>query len=191
MIEKTLVLLKPDTVQRGLVGEIIKRFERIGLKIIGMKMVYAEKDLADKHYNFDDEWFEGVGKRTKASLAKEGKKDLRDDIEVGKAFKNLLTEYLSMSPVIALVLEGHKAIPLVRKLVGPTNPADAAPGTIRGDYTIDSYDLSGVSGRPIQNLIHASGTVEEANREVALWFNDTELHVWKRVDEDLIYRKES
>lgn len=188
MIEKTLVLLKPDTVQRGICGEIISRFEKVGLKIIGMKMVYADEKLADEHYEFDDDWFEGVGKRTKESLAKEGKTDPRDNIEIGKAFKKLLTEYLSMSPVIALVLEGHGAVKLIRKIVGPTNPQDAMPGTIRGDYTIDSYDLSNHGKRSIQNLIHASGTKEEAKREINLWFRPEELHVWKRVDEDLIYR---
>lgn len=188
MIEKTLVLLKPDAVQRGIMGEIITRFEKVGLKIVGMKMVYADEKLADSHYEMDDDWFEEVGKRTRESLVKEGIKEPRTNIEIGKAFKSLLTEYLSMSPVMALVLEGHGAVKLVRKLVGATNPADAAPGTIRGDYTIDSYELSNHGKRSIQNLIHASGKVNEAKREIKLWFKPEELHVWKRVDEDLIYR---
>ena len=139
MIEKTLVLLKPDAVQRGLVGEIIARFEKVGLKIVGMKMVYAEENLAEEHYEFDDDWFEGVGSRTRESWAKEGIEEPRTNLEIGKAFKKLLTEYLRMSPVMALVLEGHGAVKLVRKLVGPTNPSAAAPGTIRGDFSIDSW----------------------------------------------------
>ncbi len=189
MIEKTLVLLKPDAVQRGLIGEIISRFERVSLKIIGMKLVYADKNLAGMHYADDEDWYKSVGEKALASAKSRGVQETRSSKEIGISVRDLLISYLSMSPVLAIVLEGHGAVKLVRKLVGDTNPQSSAPGTIRGDYTIDSYALADVSRRPIQNLIHASGEVHEAEREINLWFNESELHVWKRVDEDLIYRK--
>lgn len=189
MIEKTLVLLKPDSVQRGLIGEIISRFERVGLKIIGMKMVYADEKLAGEHYADDEEWYKSVGEKASNAAKKRGVEEKRTPVEIGMAVRDMLMSYISMSPVIALVLEGHGAVKLVRKLVGDTNPQSSAPGTIRGDYTIDSYALADTSGRPIQNLIHASGEVHEAEREIKLWFKDEELHAWKRVDEALIYRK--
>jgi len=188
MKEKTLVLLKPDAVQRGLIGEIITRFEKVGLKIVASKLISASEELADEHYQFDDSWFESVGSKFRESLSEKGISREESDIELGKEFKKFLTSYLSMSPVFAMVLEGHGVIKLVRKLVGPTNPADAPPGTIRGDYTIDSYKLSGFSNRSLQNLIHASENKVDAEREINLWFEESDILEWKRVDEDLIYR---
>lgn len=188
MMEKTLVLLKPDAVQRGLIGEIITRFEKVGLKVIGMKMVYADKSIAGKHYADDDGWYESVGKKAIDSAKSRGVDEKRSSKEIGMEVRDMLMSYITMSPIVALVLEGHGAVKLVRKIVGDTNPQSSAPGTIRGDYTIDSYALADASGRPIQNLIHASGEVDEAEREVALWFRNEEIHVWKRVDEALIYR---
>lgn len=188
-MEKTLVLLKPDAVQRGLIGEIISRFERVGLKIIGMKMVYADEDLAGKHYADDEEWYQAVGEKSLEAAKARGQEEPRSAKQIGMDVRDMLINYLSMSPVVALAIEGHGAVKLVRKMVGNTNPHDSAPGTIRGDYTIDSYALSDASGRPIQNLIHASGEVHEAKREIALWFPDEEIHAWKRVDEHLLYRK--
>jgi nucleoside-diphosphate kinase len=191
MMEKTLVLLKPDSVQRGLIGEIITRFEKVGLKIIGMKMIYADKRIAGDHYADDDQWYKSVGEKALASAKSRGLNDTRTPKEIGIAVREMLMNYISMSPVVALVLEGHGAVKLVRKIVGDTNPQTSLPGTIRGDYTIDSYALADASGRPIQNLIHASGEIDEAKREIALWFKKEEIHAWKRVDEALIYRKGS
>ncbi|MFT4326627.1 MAG: nucleoside-diphosphate kinase [Candidatus Woesearchaeota archaeon] len=189
MIEKTLVLVKPDGVQRGLVGEILSRFERVGLKVIAMKMVYADEQLAGEHYMEDEDWLHAVGQKAKNAAKEQGLDEHRTEREIGVSVRQMLMSYLAMSPVVAFVLEGHGAVKLVRKLVGDTNPQKSAPGTIRGDYTIDSYALADSSDRPIQNLIHASGEVHEAEREIKLWFKDEEIHAWQRVDEALLYRK--
>ena len=188
-MEKTLVIIKPDGVQRGLVGEIISRFEKVGYKIIAMKMAYADKELAGKHYEADDEWVEEVGRKQRASYEKKGVKLEKNNKELGSQVRDYLISYISMSPVVALIIEGHNAIAHVRKICGPTSPQDSAPGTIRGDMAFDSYQLADSSERPIQNLIHASGSVEEAKREISLWFKPEDIHAWKRVDEILLYRK--
>ncbi len=189
MIEKSLVLIKPDAVQRGLVGDIIARFERCGLKIIGMKMVYADKNIAGEHYADDAEWLKSVGAKTKGSYAKKGVTLKESELEIGQKIRQQLMEFISMSPIVALCIEGHNAVAHIRKVVGATSPGDAEPGTIRGDLSFDTYQLADASGRPIQNLIHASGTVEEAERETKVWFTDKELHAWARIDEPLLYRK--
>ncbi len=190
-MERTLVLIKPDGVQRGLVGEIIKRFENTGLKIIGMKMVYADEDKASKHYADDEEWLKSVGEKTLRSAEKKGIKIERTAIEQGRWIREMLMSYLTMSPLVALALEGNEAVSKVRMITGPTNPQEALPGTIRGDFSVDSYMLGDSLERPIQNLIHASESPKEAERELKIWFNDKELHFFKRVDEDLIYRRGS
>jgi nucleoside-diphosphate kinase len=189
MIERTLVLLKPDAVQRGICGEIIARFERTGLKIIGLKMVYADEALAGRHYADDEEWLISVGNKTKSSYEKKGLTVKESAKEIGQRIRRQLMDFISMSPCLALCLEGHGVVEKVRVIVGPTAPLQGAPGTIRGDYSLDSYALADSSGRPIQNLIHASDSVENAEREIKIWFAPKELHPYKRVDEDLIYRK--
>lgn len=190
MIEKTLVLIKPDGVQRALVGEILSRFERVGLKIVAMKLIHSDPAKADEHYANDDAWLLAVGEKQITSAKQRGEStDHLNPMEIGKRIQGTLTSYITMSPIVAIVLEGHGAVRLVRKLVGGTNPADSPPGTIRGDYTLDSYPLADGSNRSLQNLIHASGTVEEAQREINIWFTEQEIFYWKRVDEDLIYRK--
>ena len=189
MIEKTLVLLKPDAVQRGLIGEIISRFERVGLKIIGLKLVYADEKIAGMHYANDEEWLLAVGNKALSSAKEKGFVEDRSAKQIGESVREMLISYLAMSPIIAMALEGHGAVKMVRKIVGETNPQKSLPGTIRGDYTTDSYELADFCKRPIQNLIHASESVSEATRELALWFKEEELHVWKRIDEELLYRK--
>jgi len=186
--EKSLVLIKPDGVQRALVGEIISRFEKAGLKIIGMKMVYPNEELAGEHYIADEEWLNTVGEKQKESYKAKGIEVNEENRELGLKVRGFLIKYLIMSPVVALVVEGHNAVKHIRKLVGSTAPGDADPGTIRGDFSFDTYQLADNKLRPIQNLIHASGEVEEAEREIKLWFKDDELHTWRRVDEELLYR---
>lgn len=188
MIERTLVLLKPDAVQRHIIGEIISRFEKTTLKIVGMKLVHAGEDLANQHYADDEEWYLSVGKKAKAGYEKLGKTCEESEREIGVKIREQLKSYLSMSPTIAIVLEGHKAIDKVRTLAGNTAPLFAAPGTIRGDYSIDSYELADHAKRPIQNLIHASDAPETAEREIKLWFSECELFKYPRVDDALIYR---
>jgi nucleoside-diphosphate kinase len=190
MKEKSLVLVKPDGVQRGLTGEIISRFERCGLKVIGLKMMMASSELAGKHYADDEKWLLSVGEKALAAAEKRGEKMSETAMQIGQRVRKQLMEYLIMSPVVAMCVEGHNAVAKIRKLVGGTNPQDAEPGTIRGDYAIDSFKMADLSGRPIQNLIHASGAVDEAEREVELWFGKDELFEnWQRTDEALIYRK--
>ncbi|MBI4149869.1 nucleoside-diphosphate kinase, partial [Candidatus Woesearchaeota archaeon] len=153
MIERTLVLLKPDAVQRCFVGEIIQRFEKAGLKIVGMKMVLVDKKFAREHYAE----------------------------HVQKAFYPGLEALITMGPTIAMVLEGVEAVHNVRKLVGATEPKGAAPGTIRGDYAHVSYGYADKQGIGIKNLIHASDTPENAKKEIKLWFSEKELHAYKTV----------
>jgi nucleoside-diphosphate kinase len=187
--ERTLVLIKPDGVQRGLVGEILSRFERCGLKVIGMKMVYPNEKLAGDHYIADEDWLNTVGEKAKDAYKKQGVTVTKTNKEIGLQIRDQLIKYLVMSPVVAFVLEGHNAVKHVRKIVGATSPGDATPGTIRGDYSFDSYALADKKKRPIQNLIHASGEVHEAEREIGLWFKKEEIHSWKRVDDELLYRE--
>ncbi len=189
MIEKTLVLIKPDGVHRGLVGEIISRFEKPGFKLIAMKMVYADKEIAGKHYEADDEWLEAVGEKQRKSYAKKGLKIKEDNKAIGHKIRKFLMDFISMSPVVALVIEGHNAVAHIRKICGATAPGDADPGTIRGDFALDTYQLADGLERPIQNLIHASGSVKEAEREIKVWFKPEELHAWKKLDEVMHYRK--
>jgi len=188
MKEKTLVLIKPDGVQRALIGEIVSRFETVGLKIIAMKMVYASKELAGKHYADDEEWLKSVGEKAAKAAQERGDKLKETPIEFGRKIRNQLMDYVAMSPIVALVLEGHNAVLTVRKIIGSTSPEHAQPGTIRGDYSHETYVLADTKGRPIQNLIHASGSVSEAAREITVWFTPKELHSYMRVDESLMYR---
>jgi len=188
MIEKTLVLLKPDAVQRGLIGEITQRFERTGFKIVALKMCYASKEVAGQHYANDEAWLKSVGEKARKTFEAKGEK-IDNVIEAGQRVRQMLIDFISMSPTVAMVLEGHDVINKVRSIVGETAPNKAMPGTIRGDYAFDSYGLADVSGRPIQNLIHASDSVDSAKREISIWFKDNELHPYQRVDEALLYRK--
>jgi nucleoside-diphosphate kinase len=158
-MERTLVLVKPEGVQRELVGKIISRFEDAGLKIIGMKMVWADKEFAKKHYTED------ISKRR------------------GEKVRNLLIDYITEGPVVAMVLEGVNAIENVRKIVGGTEPKSAPPGTIRGDFAHVSYAYADKKEIAVKNLIHASGNEEDAKHEVPLWFNKNELHSYKTIQD--------
>ena len=159
--QKTLVLFKPDAVQRGLVGEILTRFERVGLKIVATKMLAPDKNHYYAHY-------EDIGKM----VTRRGE----------RAF-NVTLEMMTQGPVIAMVFEGVEAVALVRKLVGPTEPKSAEPGTIRGDYSHMSFGYADEAGKGVPNLIHASGDPEEAEKEIAHWFTDDELYDYEAAHE--------
>ena len=179
-MEQTLVLIKPDGVARGLVGEIISRFERVGLKIVALKMVLPEHERADQHYELTEEWMRGVYDKAKAKYEALGQQfPYKDHKSYGESIKKGLVEYLRSYPIVAMVLEGEQAVPLVRKLVGATEPMSSPPGTIRGDFSPDSYALSNGQNRPLRNLIHASGTAEEAKREIDIWFTKKERHFYE------------
>jgi nucleoside-diphosphate kinase len=181
-MEKTLVLLKHDSISRGLVGKIISRFEDIGLKIVAMKMILPDESLAKNHYFLDEEWAKAVFEKTKASYEKD-KKDFpfKNPMEIGSQIQSWNMKFLREGPVIALVLEGTHVIEIVRKLVGSTEPKSSPPGTIRGDFAMmESYALADKNGRVMRNLIHASDSVKSADREIALWFTPSELHSYKK-----------
>jgi nucleoside-diphosphate kinase len=155
MIERTLVLIKPDGVQRGLMGRIISRFEDAGLKVVGMKLVWADDAFARKHYTED------IEKRR------------------GKHVRDYLADFIKSGPVLAFVLEGVNAIENVRKMVGSTEPKSALPGTIRGDFSHVSYAYCDNKQMVVKNLIHASADANDAKYEVPLWFTNEELHSYK------------
>lgn len=190
-MERSVVLVKPDGVQRGLVGEIVARFEKAGLKIVAMKMVNIDRDFALKHYGFNDEWFENVGKRTKEFYMEHGfdpgeALSKMENKEIGKLVQKWNVDYLTEGPVVAMILEAPGVVEIVRKMVGSTYPQSAPPGTIRGDYSFDSPLLSNQKRRSVHNLIHASGKPEEAEVEIQLWFKESEIHSYKRVEELLM-----
>ena len=174
-MERTLVLIKPDALKRGFIGEIISRFERAGLRLEEIKIVNATTEIVGKHYPDDKNWIRSVGKKTVDAYKKYNlnvAEDLgtNDALEVGKLVRKWLIQHLTSGPVIALILSGNHAIEVVRKIIGNTIPLFAELGTIRGDFSIDSPDLSVKEKRALQNLVHASSTVEEAKREISLWF---------------------
>ena len=176
--EQTLVLIKPDGVQRNLAGEILSRFESAGLKINAMKMIQASDKLAEAHYPLDEEWALSVYNKTKAVYEKLGKEfGYKDHIEHGKTIQSWLINFLKEGPVIAMVLEGPNSIELVRKMVGATEPKQASSGTIRGDFaSTESYTTADKEKRALRNLIHASDSIENAQKEIALWFSKEEIH---------------
>ena len=174
-MERTLVLIKPDAFKRGLVGEIISRFERVGLKLEGMKIVNATTEIVEKQYPDDKNWIRSVGKKTIDTYEKYNLniiEDLgtNDALKIGQLVRKWLIQHLTSGPVLVLILSGNHAVEMVRKIVGNTVPLFAELGTIRGDFSIDSPDLSTRERRVLQNLVHASETVEEAKREISLWF---------------------
>ena len=153
-IEQTLIILKPDTIQRGLVGEILTRFERAGLKIVAMKMMAPDEMKFREHY-------EGIGKLIS---------------RWGEDIYNVTMKHMTTSPIIVFVLEGVEVVSYVRKLVGTTDPQDSAAGTIRGDYTHITRAYTNPVGRTLPNILHASGDAEEAKQEIALWFDKDEIY---------------
>lgn len=160
-IERTLVVLKPDAVKRGIVGEIVSRFERVGLKIVGSKMLQPDYDHYYKHY-------EDIGKMVSRR---------------GQGVFDVTLEMMQEGPIIAYVLEGVEAVKLVRKMVGTTEPKEAQPGTIRGDYSHISFGFADAEGIATPNIIHASGDTEEAEQEIAHWFAESELFDYQTVHE--------
>ncbi len=188
--ERTLVLVKPDGVQRALVGEIISRFERKGLKLVAMKMVWPTAKQAADHYYWSDEEKMGNGKRTIEAYAERGIELKEDPIKLAEKTQSKLLRYLQAGPIVALVIEGAHAIAHVRKLVGSGNPLQADVGTIRADYSIDSYILADETDRITRNLIHASGNVSEAERELKVWFKEGEIVEYDLAIEKILYEKE-
>ncbi len=176
-MQRTFVMVKPDGVQRGLVGAIISRFEVAQMKIIALKMIKPEKSLVAKHYPDSADWFAAVGGKTLegyALIGRDVKSELgtNDPVEIGRMVKGWLVDFISSGNVVAMVLEGNMAVRNVRRLCGNTLPIFADPGSIRGRYGLDSPDAANIEKRPVYNVVHASGEPEEADAEIALWFPD-------------------
>lgn len=185
--ERTFVIIKPDGVQRSLIGEVIKRFERTGLKLVAMKFFIADEKRLWTHYNKDEAWFEAKGTKTISGRKLAGLPVDKPAIEYGKDIIRQLVKFMSCGPVVAMVWEGASAVGVVKKIVGATEPLTSDVGTIRGDFTLDSYDLASASERAVRNLIHCSDQPAEAEREIAIWFDKKEIVKYRQIEEEILY----
>lgn len=190
--EKTCVLIKPDGVKRGLVGEIIRRIEQRGLKIIALSMVWATKEQIDRHYPKDEKWIRRLGEKTLLTYEKYGldpRKEVgtTDPYKIGQKVRGWLIDYLTSGPMVKMIVQGVHAIDMVRKLAGNSQPALAEMGTIRGDYSVDSAASANRDKRAIRNIVHASESKEEAENEINLWFKKGEIHEYKRGEEGIMF----
>ncbi len=182
------MLIKPDGVQRSLVGEIIARFERAGLKLAGMKLLVPTEAHIEKHYSLDPVWRRVTGEKTIKGYESKGlKPPSQDPLEITSRILANLKKYLASGPVVALALQGAHAVAIVRKLVGGTEPLTSDVGTIRGDFVLDSYQMSDADGRAVRNLVHASGSVKEAEAELEHWFGKHEVVNYRLVGEQILY----
>lgn len=186
--EQTLVLIKPDGIQRSLIGEIISRYEKTGLKLLGLKFILPTEELIEKHYLVNPQWKIETGEKSiKAYKDKNFKPPSENAEEMGEAILKRLKEYLSCGPIVAMVWQGMNAVGVVRKITGGTEPLVSDVGTIRGDFTLDSYAIADIDDRAVRNLVHASATVLEAQKEISLWFNNEELIQYRLVGESILY----
>ncbi len=190
--ERTVLIVKPDGVRRGLVGEIITRIEARGLKILALQLVQPTRDMIDKHYPSDDVWIARVGTKTLETYEKndmDAKKELGTDVplEIGKMAREWILDFMSSGPIVKMVIEGVHARAMVRKLAGATMPSDADMGSIRGDFSVDSAAAANRDKRAVRNLVHASETQEEYDNELALWFTDEEVHEYERSDDGIVF----
>ncbi len=186
--ERTLVIIKPDAIQRTLIGEIVLRYERIGLKLVGLKLMVPTAEMVERHYTLDPGWKQITGEKSIKGFTDKGLTPPTDDpIELSNSLLKRLAKYLTSGPVIAMVWQGAHAVKIVRKVTGSTEPFTSDVGTIRGDFVLDSYQMSESDDRSIRNLVHASGSVKEAEDEIAHWFRPDELINYKLVQEQITY----
>lgn len=187
--EKTFVLIKPDGVRKGLVGEVIKRFEQRDLKIVALEMFHANRREMENHYPKDEKWIRRLGEKTMATYAKYGY-DVKDDFgttnltKVGKTVRGWLVDFMSSAPMVKMVVQGVHAVDMVRKVVGQTMPNLAEMGTIRGDFSIDSAVSANMERRAVYNLVHASEDAQEAKHEIEHWFGKKSIYKYKRFGVD-------
>lgn len=189
--ERTFMMVKPDGIRRGLAGEIMRRIEQRGLKIIACSLAAPKRAEIEKHYPKDAKWIRRVGEKTLSTFAKYGlnpKKEIgTDDMEkIGRIVREWLLDYMTSGPILKMVIEGVHAIDMVRKLCGATVPLNAELGSIRGDFSADSPIAANSAMRAIHNLVHASENEAEANHEIKLWFKTADLHSYRRVEEELM-----
>jgi nucleoside-diphosphate kinase len=186
--EKTFVIIKPDGVQRTLIGEIIRRYERMGLKLVALKMAIPSVEMAKKHYTIDPEWIRKVGEKSILSYkTKNIIPPSEDPIIVGDKVLVRLIKFMTSGPVVAMVWQGAHAVQVVRKMTGGTEPLTSIAGTIRGDFVLDSYQIADVDDRAIRNVVHASGSVEEALGEINLWFKEEEILNYRLIQDAILY----
>ena len=186
--ERTLVIIKPDGIQRNLVGEIIHRYERAGLKLVAMKMLVPTEELIEKHYTLDPEWRRITGEKTIKGFKDKGlKAPSEDPLEITGILLGRLAKYMTSGPVIVMVWQGAHAVQIVRKITGTTEPLMSPIGTIRGDFVLDSYQMTEADERPVRNLVHASGSPKEAEDEIAHWFKKGEIIDYKLIQEKILY----
>lgn len=190
--EKTLVLIKPDGVKRGLVGEVVSRIEKRGLKIIALEMFMATKEQVDGHLPKDEVWMKKIGEKTlknykEYDIDPEKELDSSDPLKIGQMVRSWLIDYLSSGPMVKIIVKGIHAINMVRKIAGPTLPAQAEMGTIRGDFSVDDSTAANRDKRAIHNIIHASENEEEAEHEINFWFAPEKICDYKRAEEDIMF----
>jgi len=190
--EKTVLLIKPDGVKRGLIGEIISRIEKRGLKIIALDMIWATKEQIDGHYPKDEKWIIRLGDKTKETYEKYGfdtKKELgtTDSKKIGEMVRSWLIDFMTSGPLVKMIVKGVHAIDMVRKLCGNTMPALAEMGTIRGDFSVDSAAAANRAKRSVHNIVHASESPKEAEHEIKFWFSPEEIHDYKRAEDDIMF----
>ncbi|KKU38794.1 MAG: Nucleoside diphosphate kinase [Parcubacteria group bacterium GW2011_GWA2_46_39] len=188
--ERTFLMVKPDGVKRGLMGEIIRRVEQRGLKVVALEMFQPTKDQIDNHYPKDEAWIARLGEKTLSTYAKYGYDAMEelgtaDKLAIGKMVREWLINYMTSAPLVKMVVQGVHAVDMIRKLAGPTMPSAAEMGTIRGDYSVDSAAAANKDKRAVHNIMHASETVEEAEHEISHWFAPEEIHAYSRAEEDL------
>jgi len=186
--ERTLVIIKPDGIQRSLIGEVIGRYERSGLKLTAMKMLVPTPKMVEEHYLLDPEWKRKTGEKNLKAYKEKGlKPPTNDPIEQSEMILGKLKKYMASGPVVAMVWQGAHAVAIVRKLTGGTEPLMSDVGTIRGDFVIDSYKMADDDLRAIRNIVHASGSVKEAEDEIGYWFKKEEIIDYKLMVERMLY----
>lgn len=181
IIQRTLVLIKPDGVEKRLIGRIITRFEEAGLRIVGLGITKPSRTILEKHYPLTRSWVTNLGENTRKDLEELGLKNcleifkVKNTYQLGLKIRKWLIDFMMSGPIVKIALEGPRAIEVVRKIVGATIPTKASPGTVRGDFSCDTAALASLEKRAVKNLIHASSNDKEARDELSLWFSKNEL----------------
>jgi len=187
--EKTYLMIKPDGVRKGLIGEVIKRIEQRDMKIVALEMFQPTVEQIDSHYSKDEKWISRLGDKSLATYAKYNMDVVKelgttDPLAIGKMVRQWLVDYMVSAPLVRMVIQGVHAVDMVRKIVGPTMPYLAEMGTIRGDFSADSPAIANSEKRSVMNLVHASETPEEAAHEIEYWFGQSPIFSYKRFGVD-------
>ena len=188
--ELTFLMVKPDGVRRGLTGEVIKRIERVGLKVVALQMMRPARKTIDDHYPKSKEWINRLGEKTLATYEKFGYDAIKElgtnkPEKIGPMVRKWLIDFMSSAPVIIMAVKGVHAVAMIRKLTGPTMPVDAPLGTLRGDFSVDSAAVANREKRAVFNMVHASETEQEAKHEIKHWFGKSVIHDYARTDDEV------